>query len=173
MSTRINLLGSLALAAVLSAAVTACSGSDGSSVFSNGQHDDGSGNQPPTGNLSGPSSPSGTMAACVTSVVGAEITPVNMVVMFDKSGSMGDKSEGFDPTLKWNPVTTGMKAFFSDPNSAGLAASLQFFPEGGDLASVCAYPYANPMVQMATLTNPAAILGAIDATAPNGARHGR
>lgn len=151
-------------------AVVACSGVDGS-VF------DGSGNggtnttpgpDNPTGDITGNGGPSGTNAACVTSTANAQLAPVNLVVMFDRSGSMGSTTEGFDPALKWIPVTTGMKAFFADPSSIGVAASLQFFPEGGDLNAVCAYPYASPVVPLTPLASAAPILAAIDATKPSG-----
>jgi hypothetical protein len=112
--------------------------------------------------------PTGTTAPCVTSTANAKLANADLVVMIDKSGSMGDPAEGFDPTLKWNPVTTAMKAFFTDPNSVGLAASLQFFPQGTDLASVCAYPYGTPLVGLTPLTAPTPLTAAIDATKPAG-----
>jgi hypothetical protein len=112
--------------------------------------------------------PTGTNAPCVTSTANAKLADADLVVMFDKSGSMGDPAEGFDPTLKWNPVTTAMKAFFTDPMSAGLAASLQFFPQGSDLASVCAYPYGTPLVGLTPLSSSMPLTTAIDATKPAG-----
>src|SRR5438552_2753558 len=36
--------------------------------------------------------------ACATSTKMAQLTPINMVIMYDKSGSMGDMQSGFDPT---------------------------------------------------------------------------
>jgi hypothetical protein len=112
--------------------------------------------------------PTGTSAPCVTSTAEAKLANADLVVMFDKSGSMGDPSEGFDPTLKWTPVTTAMKAFFTDPSSVGLAASLQFFPQGTDLASVCGYAYGTPLVPLTPLTSAAPLTMAIDATQPAG-----
>jgi hypothetical protein len=81
---------------------------------------------------------------------------------------MGDPNEGFSPTVKWIPVTTALKAFLTDPKSAGIAASLQFFPQGGDVASVCAYNYATPLVPLTALTSPAPLIASIDATLPAG-----
>jgi hypothetical protein len=110
----------------------------------------------------------GTGSPCVSSAAKAALANANLIVMFDKSGSMGDPAEGFDPSVKWTPVTTAMKAFFSDPNSAGLAASLQFFPQGTDLTSVCSYPYATPLVSLTPLVASMPLISAIDATQPSG-----
>jgi hypothetical protein len=64
--------------------------------------------------------------ACVGSRSKAELVPVNLVVLLDRSGSMGDGVNG-DPKLKWNPVVAGLDAFFADAQSAGMQAALQFF----------------------------------------------
>lgn len=164
-------IGTLVVTLPLAATVVACSGVDGSVFQGNGNPGDTSnpGPQNPVGDINGSNGgPSGTNAACVTSTASAELAPVDLVVMFDRSGSMGAMTEGFDPALKWVPVTTGMKAFFADPSSIGIAASLQFFPEGGDLSAVCNYAYASPMVPLTPLASSAPILAAIDATKPGG-----
>jgi hypothetical protein len=161
----------LSLCATLpfASAVSACSGYDGS-LFKGDANTNNStpGPDNPVGDITGNGGPSGTNAACVTSTANAALAPVNLVVMFDRSGSMGSTTEGFDPALKWIPVTTGMKAFFADPNSIGIAASLQFFPEGGDLNAVCNYAYGSPMVSLTPLASSAPIVAAIDATTPSG-----
>ena len=58
------------------------------------------------------------------------IQPLNMVVMYDKSGSMGDtdESSSYLPSLRWLPVGDAMKAFFAQGASAGINAYLSFFP---------------------------------------------
>jgi len=99
------------------------------------------------------------------------LQPVNLVMMFDRSGSMGDvnnKPVPYDPALKWNPVTTGMKSFLTDPGSVTLNASLQFFPLGDDIPGVCGYPYATPKVALTPLATPTPFVDAITATLPNG-----
>ena len=50
--------------------------------------------------------PQPTKSACVSSLAGAELTPVNLVIMYDKSGSMGNPAEhpSFDPAKRWIPV---------------------------------------------------------------------
>jgi hypothetical protein len=104
----------------------------------------------------------------VSSTAQAQLANADLVVMLDKSGSMGDPNEGFDPTLKWIPVTTALKAFFTDPGSAGLASSLQFFPQGTDVTSVCSYPYGTPLVALTPLTASTPLVSTIDATTPAG-----
>jgi hypothetical protein len=150
----------------------ACSGSNGN-VFGPGSSDTsdaGPSVNNPTGGDGGlfGIGPQGTNAACVTSTAQAQLADADLVVMLDRSGSMGDPAEGFDPTLKWIPVTTALDAFFTDPNSAGLSASLQFFPQGTDLTSVCAYPYGTPLVALTPLTSAAPLVSTIMATKPAG-----
>jgi hypothetical protein len=150
--------------------IAACGGSGGSmfstspdsGLIPNGMIDAAFGN---SGNHIGSL---GTSAPCVSSTAHAALANANLVVMFDKSGSMGDPAEGFDPSLKWTPVTTAMKAFFSDPNSAGVQASLQFFPQGTDLNSVCSYAYGTPLVSLTPLLSSTALVDAINATQPSG-----
>ncbi len=112
----------------------------------------------------------GDAAACAGAIAMARLTPVNLVIMYDKSGSMGDATSNppFDPNLKWNPCNAGMKAFFADPGSQGLSASLAFFPADGDLATACAGPYDVPKVPMTPLTNGASFVTALDMTKPYG-----
>jgi von Willebrand factor type A domain len=57
----------------------------------------------------------------------AELSPVYLVFLLDESGSMGDGEHG-DRTKKWDPVTSALNAFFADPESAGITASLSLFP---------------------------------------------
>ncbi len=151
------------------AAVVGCGGSAGSTFSVRPDAD-----TPPQDNgplvdaAFGGIGPQGTSSACVSSAAQAALANANLIVMFDKSGSMGDPAEGFDPSLKWTPVTAAVKAFFSDPKSAGLAASLQFFPQGTDLTSVCTYPYATPLVPLTPFSNSAPLISAIDTTSPSG-----
>jgi hypothetical protein len=112
--------------------------------------------------------PASTTDACVSSATNAALTPANLVFMYDRSGSMGATTEGFDPSVKWIPVGSGMKAFFTDPGSAGINASLQFFPLGADVAAMCAADYGTPEVTMTALSNAAALVAAIDAPSPRG-----
>jgi hypothetical protein len=150
------------------AAIAACGGSDESIFGPNGGPGGESPTGPPGSFTDGNGAPVGTSSACVTSTASAALTPVNLVVMYDKSGSMGDPADGFDPAKRWIPVGTGMKSFLSDTGSRSMRASLQFFPLGGDLQSTCNAAYGTPRVPMSPLTDAGPFVSAIDATTPNG-----
>ncbi|HVJ88506.1 MAG TPA: vWA domain-containing protein [Labilithrix sp.] len=146
-------------------AMVACGSEDGSQFTDT--------NEPPPGNgvPNGASlsdlGPEGTASACVNQLSGAELTPANLVIMYDKSGSMGDLPD-FDPALKWNPVNAGMKQFFADPYSSTLRASLQFFPQNDiDIPTACAFSYATPKVALTMASDPA-FVSTLDATKPQG-----
>jgi hypothetical protein len=72
-------------------------------------------------------------AGCASHTEAAEIQPVHLVFLMDQSGSMAEDPGTQEDLLpvKWNPVTTALKGFFTDPASAGLTASMIMFP--GDL----------------------------------------
>jgi von Willebrand factor type A domain len=171
-------------------ALFACGGSDSGSIFENSGSGAGGGTSSGSGGGSviGPGSDSDSGAggsllsesdaavislpdvdnACAKSTASAQLTPVNLVIMYDKSGSMGDTTQGFDPALKWLPVGAGMKAFLSDTASRGLDASLQFFPLGDTADVACPAAYGTPRVPMTPLTDSSAFVTAIDATQPSG-----
>lgn len=170
MKTR--LLASSASLAFAFVSVVACGGSDSSEFGGGGGADDRTikgpnGEIDSSGTLGAPHS---TLGACVSSTANAALEKVNLVFMYDRSGSMGDtqNSPPFDPTLKWQPVGAGMNAFFSDPRSATLSASLQFFPLGSDVASNCAAAYDAPKVPLTALTSSAPFTQAISTTSPKG-----
>ena len=70
---------------------------------------------------------SGGVESCAAATQQAELAPVYLVFLLDESGSMGDGEHG-DRTRKWDPVTSALKEFFADPESAGITASLSLFP---------------------------------------------
>jgi von Willebrand factor type A domain len=159
-----------ALATCLAASLVACGGSSGS-VFTDGTTgSSGASGAPGAAGDQGAFStdPVGTNAACVTAMKNASLPAVNLVLMYDKSGSMGDPAEGGDPKLKWIPVNTGMKSFFADPSSSGYNASLQFFPAPGDITATCGAPYASPLVPLTSLGQSQPLVAALDNAAPQG-----
>jgi hypothetical protein len=88
--------------------------------------------------------------SCASLTRAAHLVPVSLVFMLDRSGSMGDGVNG-DPTMKWDPVTAALKAFFEDPASVGVSASLQYFslPNSNDICNLSGY--YTPAVSMRTL----------------------
>lgn len=112
---------------------TSGSGQGGNSSGNGGV---GGGFNPTTG--SGGSTGSG-FEECATSSDEATLVPLNMIVMFDRSGSM-------DSNNKWDDSTAALRAFLQDPGTAGLRVALRFFPtndgcNGNSCATnVCAVP---------------------------------
>jgi hypothetical protein len=118
--------------------------------------------------------------ACGIGTVSAKLAPVNMFVMFDRSGSMEDED-------KWTNATAALAAFFGNPGTAGLRVALRFFPHdqpasgcNEDECSVDAC--SQPLVDIAALTAEPAptdahegrLLAAIRSSAPgNGGGGGR
>ena len=78
-------------------------------------------------------------SGCGHDTTPADLTRVNILFLLDKSGSMGDSVTGgwSNAASRWNPVVTTLDAFFNDPNSTGLWASLSFLPADGDITSAC------------------------------------
>lgn len=103
-------------------------------------------------------------SGCASATAQAKLVPVQLVVMLDRSGSMGDGVNG-DAALKWQPVTQGLKSFFAASGSAGVSASLQFFP-AQDTCNPSAYYF--PAVALRPLPDDAAFRAAMDATSPAG-----
>jgi hypothetical protein len=56
----------------------------------------------------------------------ANPTQVDVYVMLDQSGSMTQEGD------RWGPVSTALKTFVANPNSAGLGVGIQYFPLGPD-----------------------------------------
>ncbi len=133
-----GLLGGISLGgAVLVGALVACGSSD--SVFIDGSGD---GGDPGTSSSSGESSSSGFggdgggsssgnggdagLNACATDKQQAKLSPLDLFVMQDTSGSMWAYTAG--TTTKWDSVKQALGAFMTDPGSAGIGIGMQFFP---------------------------------------------
>lgn len=84
-------------------------------------------------------------AACATSTTQANLTPVDLFLLFDRSASMAYKS-------KWAAATAALTSFFQSSSSAGLRVALRFFPEDGcDNVSCNAGPCGQPLVPLGML----------------------
>jgi hypothetical protein len=62
---------------------------------------------------------------CVAAVQTGEGIPLDMFVIWDRSGSMDDDVNG---GTKWELVLAAFKAFVNDPGSAGIGVGLSYFP---------------------------------------------
>lgn len=143
--------------------VAACSSGDGSSFNkSNGGGNADASN--PGFNVGGDAGfgggggDSGDLSQCATATATPNPVPVDLVFMFDKSGSMGDNS-------KWTSCKAGLTGFFGDAKSAGMSASLQYFP----LANECSVnAYAAPAVSMRALPDATTFSSSMNNNSPNG-----
>lgn len=118
----------------------------------------------------------GDVEACAAADTPTSLRPVVLAFVFDVSASMGNgQFPYFSRTLKWDPVVAATKAFFEDPASQGLSASLTFFPNAkAPIASgmtqsrgdeCVADDYATADVPITPLPSPA-FSAAIDAVTP-------
>lgn len=100
--------------------------------------------------------------ACALYELTAEVKPVNLYVMFDKSSSMAGS--------KWDAAKAGMTAFVQDAASDGLKVALRFFPRDADATPACdQQAYEEPTVDFTALPDgAAAIVAAMEAEAPDG-----
>ncbi len=105
-------------------------------------------------------------SACATSSAGADLDPVSLVFMIDRSGSMG----GGAASVRWNPVVAGLEAFYADAGSKNIESSLAFFPiNDKDGKSVCtSASYQTQAVAMSPLPDDTSFRNAFKATGPGG-----
>jgi hypothetical protein len=84
---------------------------------------------------------------CAFQSFAAERLPLDLLVLVDASGSMGDPVAG-SPRTKWALAGDALTAFAKDPGAAGTGIGLQFFPllgPGSPCATSldCGYPAAD------------------------------
>ena len=102
--------------------------------------------------------------ACATGTATASLTPVDMFIQFDRSGSMASPRK----MPKWPQAVSALNAFFQDPTTAGLSVALHFFPDdrplvgctGGDNGMCNIAACAAPLVPIAPLSASAAPMDA-------------
>lgn len=115
-------------------------GSSGNKAGTTGYAVDASGG---TGSQTTSTSVAAIDSGCAAQTTPAELTQVNILVLLDKSGSMGDQKNASGDydwqncESRWNPVADTLKAFFNDANSGRLYASLSFLPADGDEYAMC------------------------------------
>jgi hypothetical protein len=102
-------------------------------------------------------------AACGADIQQAMLVPVNMFVMFDRSGSMNDEADETTGASRWDLASAALTMFFQDATAAGLGVALRFFPHdspavgcmGGDNGACDAQACSQPLVPlMASTTTP-------------------
>ena len=112
----------------------------------------------------------GTGDSCAATSAEANLIPVNMFIIFDKSGSMKDNN-------KWTDTSKALIDFFKDQGSAGLRVALRFFPDSGCDDTACDIGVCSePLVPLAPLTTDAApvdsqeekLIEAVNSKSPGG-----
>lgn len=112
----------------------------------------------------------GEGGGCAATSISAELTPVTMMIVFDRSGSMEDGD-------KWGAATAALTSFVQNPEAAGLGVGLKFFPKDGcddEICDIdaCATPDVEPAPLLAdgapTDAHEAVLVQTIDAEFPDG-----
>jgi hypothetical protein len=67
-------------------------------------------------------------STCAQEVHRAEHVPVDLLLLMDSSGSMGDEV-GDNLPSKWELAQKALSAFVRDPRTAGVGVGVQFFPQ--------------------------------------------
>jgi hypothetical protein len=85
-------------------------------------------------------------AACAQSSATAQVVPLDMYVLFDRSGSMndlwplnGDCDVGGATPSKWCYAVNALASYFGSNDASGNAAALQYFPIGGGACGGAGY----------------------------------
>src|SRR5262249_45319945 len=116
----------------------------------------------------------GDAGPCAIAKYRAEVVPLDLFILLDRSGSMGGL---LNAGTKWSMIGDALTAFLSDPASAGIQVALQYFsqPVAGqvdpsdDLYSCLVSDYMRPAVPMAVLpANAQPIVDSIKAHQPVG-----
>jgi Mg-chelatase subunit ChlD len=101
--------------------------------------------------------------ACLATSAQAELIPLDMIILLDRSGSMSG--------TKWDGSTNALKTFVNDPASAGINVGIVYFPiDNPPDGNSCNYlHYDELVVPVAELPgNAPAMVTSIDAEDPNG-----
>lgn len=138
----------------------------GCGIFGSSSDDEGGDSGSPFGSGNAGPRGLGDLEACATSSAAGASAPVRLVVIYDRSGSMGDGQSG-DPALKWFPAKEAMNAFFANRASTGISASLEYFPlVEGDRCDETRY--ASPSIRMTPLPDISTFKRSLEATQPSG-----
>lgn len=106
---------------------------------------------------------------CAEASALSEVLPATLLVALDRSSSMVPSTG----TNRWEVATEALTAFFGDPSSTGLSASLQMFPsptsEQSQKETFCpASVYETPDVPLTLLPNAAPFAEVIEGARPRG-----
>ena len=90
-------------------------------------------------------------SACAAISTKGQLTPLDMFIMLDQSGSMKEVPKGATVS-KWTAVTEGLTKFVQDPAAAGIGVGIQFFGiDSGGSDSCNSADYRSAAVPIAAL----------------------
>lgn len=101
-------------------------------------------------------------ASCASTSAAAELLPLDMLILLDRSGSMLGS--------KWSEVTNAIITFVNDAASAGMEVGLTYFPRGVAGQNDCSdTTYSQLAVSIGELpTNSPVLVASIQSTSPSG-----
>jgi hypothetical protein len=135
---------------------TSSGGDDDETGSGSGQGGEGSGISGGTGAGDGAG---GGFEQCAQATLEGELVPVNMLIAFDKSGSMLDGN-------KWGAAEAAFIAFFQAPEADPLRVGLRFWPDSGcDELSCNIEACSQPLVDVGPLSDPVQEQALVDAFA--------
>ena len=110
----------------------------------------------------GSNSGTGGFAACEAIEQKADVKPLFLYILVDKSSSMAGS--------KWDAAKEGLSTWVSDASAAGIQVGLRFFPRDPDSVPACSSQgYLEPSVPFAPLPgNAQALTDAMNAETPDG-----
>jgi hypothetical protein len=65
--------------------------------------------------------------ACAAAVYAAQGAPLDMLILLDQSGSMG-QAQGTSTSTSWDLVTAALRMFVEAPESSGIGVGITYFP---------------------------------------------
>jgi uncharacterized protein YegL len=115
-----------------------------------------------TGDSSAGDAPLDPDASCASTSAAAELLPLDMLILLDRSGSMLGS--------KWNDVRDAIIAFVNDAASTGMNVGLTYFPRGLTGQNDCSEATYSPLaVSIGELpANRTLLVDSIQATSPSG-----
>ena len=104
---------------------------------------------------------SGGEMGCLAEEAEATTSPLDIVVLLDRSGSMAGSL--------WNGSVDALTQFFQNPGGAGISASLTYFPPPNNSDLCQPTSYDPPHVPLTDLVDPSALVSNMQSQTPGGA----